>query len=99
MSDNQTDSLKKCKWTRHDVMIPVSVKCNASNYQDASWHVGEASNLSTEGITIQLIPLPEVAISSIVEVLCFSDKFPWLIHDTEPEPVFITGQVIWINKD
>ncbi len=91
--------ISKRKWPRHDVMIPVSVKCNISDNEDASWYVGEASNLSVEGFTIQLNPLPEIAILSSVEILCFPDKFPMLSHVAEPEPVCVTGQVIWKDAE
>ncbi len=99
MTDNQREQNKIRKWPRHDVKIPISVKCTISDNEDASWHVGEASNLSVEGITIHLIPLPEMAISSKVEVLCFPDKSPWLHHVSEPEPACISGQVIWKDEE
>ncbi len=99
MPDNQLKQSKNRKWPRHGVMIPVSVKCIISDNQEASWRVGEASNLSVEGITIQLIPLPDIAISSEIEVLCFPDKFHSLLHVSEPEPVSIKGQVIWKDDE
>lgn len=87
------------KWPRHDVEIPVSIKCKDASSQKVSWHIGVTDKTSVGGITIKADSLPDVEISSRVEILCFPTQESLFSSIPEPEPIKIQGRVIWQDKD
>ncbi len=93
-----TEHSKKRKWPRHRVEIPVSVKCPALPGADHAWHIGITEDISVDGITIQSSSIPVLKPGTLVSVLCFPEDNAQLFQVSEPEPVSMTGRVVWQDK-
>jgi len=79
--------------------IPVSFKCKNALNHDISWHIGMADNISVKGMIVEADSLPLIEVSSFVEILCFPKQDRLVSHIPEPEPVKMTGIVIWQDRD
>ncbi|MBU1344440.1 MAG: PilZ domain-containing protein [Proteobacteria bacterium] len=83
------------RWPRHRVRIPVSLKYSDTRTFSQTWHVGETYDISVEGMRIITSSLPELPEFSRLEILCFPKEDSLLPYIPEPEPVSMTGVVIW----
>ena len=89
---------EKRTWPRHDTAIPVSIRCCKETNNKAAWHIGEAVNISVDGLAIRMDPLPDAMVSSLVKLFCLPKLNALPPGILDPEPVWITGEVIWMDK-
>lgn len=82
-------------WPRHQIKIPVSLKCSHARTLSRAWHVGETRDISVDGMTVASSVLKEIRLSSLVEILCFPQNRELYSQIRDPEPVSMTGVVIW----
>ena len=82
-------------WPRHQIKIPVSLKCSHARALSRAWHVGEAWNISVDGMMVASSVLKEIRLSSMMEILCFPQNRELYSQIRDPEPVSMTGVVIW----
>lgn len=85
-------------WPRHQVRIPISLKCSHARTPNRAWHVGETLNISVEGMMLVSSVLKETHLSSMVEILCFPQNQDLYSQIRDPEPVSMTGGVIWQDR-
>lgn len=81
--------------------IPVSLKCSDTRTFNQTWHVGKTHDISVGGIRILSSSIEVLPLSSRLEILFFPDKEGILPYSVEPEPVRMTGLVMWqdiLNK-
>ena len=89
--------LEKREWPRHQVAIPISLKYSDPRTSCRTWHAGEARNVSVDGMMIVSSGLKEIQLSSTVDILCFPQNQDLYSNIKAPEPVSMTGVVIWQN--
>lgn len=82
-------------WPRHRAEIPISLKCSHARIINREWHVGETRDISVDGMGVVSPVLKEIRLASTVEILCFPQNREWEMHIRDPEPVSMTGVVIW----
>lgn len=93
-----TENTKK-RWPRHKVKIPVSIKCPDSSGSDPSWYIGVTEDISVDGISIISRSLPALKPGTMVSILCFPESGNHLFQISEPEPVSMTGRVVWQDME
>ncbi len=88
-------TLERRVWPRHQANMPISLKCSHARAFSRAWHVGEAMNISVDGMMAASSVLKEIRLSSLVEILCFPQNRELYSQIRDPEPVSMTGVVIW----
>jgi len=81
------------RWPRQQMNISVSLKYSDTITQ--TWYVGETHDVSVEGMRIVSSSLEKLPLSSRLEILCFPGGAGPGLYTTEPEPVTMTGSVMW----
>ena len=89
---------EKRVWPRHQIRIPISLKCAHARTPSRAWHVGETRNISVDGMMLVSSVLKETQLSSMVEILCFPQNQDLYSQIRDPEPVSMTGVVIWQDR-
>ncbi len=87
--------MEKRKGTRQEARVPVSFKCRDIQDQNLVWHMGEAIDISVDGMQIISNSLGPLAVSSLLEILCFPKKDKQSFYIQDPAPVQMTGRVKW----
>ena len=87
--------LEQRVWPRHRVEIPITLKCSHARISSREWHVGETRNISVDGMGVVSPVLKEIRLASRVEILCFPQNRGLYSQIRDPEPVSMTGVVIW----
>lgn len=85
----------KRKDSRQKARILVSFKCWDMQDKSLVWHMGEAIDISVDGMQIISNSLGPLALSSKLEILCFPKKENQSFSIQDPEPVRIKGRVKW----
>lgn len=75
--------------------VPVSLKYSDAGSFSRAWHVGETQDVSVDGMRIVLSSLEELPGFSRLEILFFPNKTVLWSYIPEPEPVSMSGVVIW----
>nr|NJM02090.1 hypothetical protein [Desulfobacula sp.] len=87
--------LEQRVWPRHQIEIPISLKCSHARICSREWHVGETRDISVDGMGVVSSVLKEIRLASMVEILCFPQNREGDMQIRDPEPVSMTGIVIW----
>ena len=75
--------------------MPISFKCMDIHGKALVWHMGEAIDISVDGMQIISNSLGRIALASKLEILCFPKKGKPSFYIQDPEPVRIKGRVKW----
>ena len=82
-------------WPRHQVKIPISLKYSDTQTSNRAWYVGETHDVSVDGMRIVSSFVKDIPPASTVEILCFPPGLGLYSNIRDPEPVSMTGVVMW----
>ena len=87
--------LEKRMWPRHQLKIPISLKYSDAKTFHRTWHAGETYDVSVDGMRIVSSAVTDIQPEITLEILCFPPNQKVYSDINEPEPVSMSGVVIW----
>lgn len=82
-------------WPRHKIRISLSLKYTDSKTFNRTWHPGETRDVSVDGMRIVSSGVRDLLPDSMIEILCFPPGLDLYSKIRDPEPVSMTGMVMW----
>jgi hypothetical protein len=91
--------IEKRRWPRHLLSVPVSFKASDAGTMDRTWHIGKTQDVSLEGMQVISSRGVDLLSSSRLEILIFPARDGDFTYIADPEPVAMTGSVVWQNTE